>query len=142
MDDRRSRNGTDKTPGSQPYLLHAQWHKVSTVLHEKDKESMALIVVYRYDLFYVPWAMNATVSDTADVGKKNGTADSLATTSTSTSQRPLNDESSNSSSWSKPWPYGPVRRITTSGSGSGVSGVGEMSNGVADYLYESETRVE
>lgn len=84
--------------------------------------------------------MNGTV----DVRKKNGTANFRGTKSNSTSPGTLNDKGSNNSSSSKPvpWPYGPVRRITTSGSGIGVSGVGDMSNGVADYLYESKPRNE
>lgn len=99
---------------------------------------MALIVVYRYDLFYVPWSMDGTVPDTSGAGDGNSTA-----ASNGTSPRPPNDVKRNDSdASSKPerWPYGPVRRITTSGSGAGVSRVGEISNGVADYLYESKPR--
>lgn len=143
---RRLQNGTT-SHSSQPYLLHAQWHKISTTA-EKNVESMALIVVYRYDVFYVPWSLkvSATVVD-SDGEKNNSTVDSR-TPNTTSSNLPFSTvaptdkydhgESNSSSSelpWN-PWPYGPVRRITTSG--STVSAVGTMSNGVADYLYESK----
>lgn len=84
----------------------------------------------------------------SDVGKINITADSRVN-NTNNSHTPsltsyVNDkddyEDNNSSSkllW-KTWPYGPVRRITTTGSSSIPSSIGVISNGVADYLYESK----
>lgn len=154
LDDRRHKNGTGTGGGvqQQPYFLHAQWHKISTTVGKKPPESMALIVVYRYDLYYVPWSSELTATTTvvqetvADIdGKRNVTANGRTvdddddddsgrereknTTTTTTAAPKL--------SW-EPWPHGVARRITTSGSGATVSNVGEVSNGVADYLYESE----
>lgn len=135
----------------QPHFLHAQWHSISAVT-EKNIRSMALIVVYRYDIFYVPWSLEvSTTMMDADVGKNNTTVDSR-TPNTNNSQTPStssyiddkedygDNNSSSKLSW-KPWSYGPVRRITTTGSGSIPSLVGIISNGVADYLYESKTRI-
>lgn len=146
----RYRNETNFTH-LQPHFLHAQWHSISTAT-EKNIRSMALIVVYRYDIFYVPWSLEAsTTTIDTDEGKNNTTIDSRMT-STNSSQTPsptsyIDDKedygdgnSSSKVSW-KPWPYGPVRRITTTGSGSIPSSVGVISNGVADYLYESKTRI-
>lgn len=149
LDDRRYRNGTTSTD-HQPYLLHAQWHKISTTT-EKSLESMALIVVYRYDIFYIPWSVKASeIVEYTDTGNNNDTTNSrtfnntkipspMPTSSNSTVNN--KDEDNNSSfklSW-EPWMYGSVRRITTSGSGATTSAVGVVSNGIADYLYESKT---
>lgn len=138
-------NGTT-SHSLQPYLLHAQWHKISTAV-DKNVESMALIVVYRYDVFYVPWSvkLSAMVNDSENE-KNNSTVDSR-TSNTTSSDLPSStvtpndkydhDENNSSSELSsKLWPYGPVRRITTSG--STISTVGTVSNGIADYLYESK----
>lgn len=134
----------------QPYLLHAQWHKISTTT-EKRVESMALIVVYRYDVFYIPWSMKlSTTTPGTNIGKTNVTVDSQTSNVTNSSLTPLsnpslndkyddgdnNNTSSNNMTW-KPWPHGPVRRITMSGAGTSVA-AGVVSNGVADYLYESK----
>ncbi|XP_025409060.1 uncharacterized protein LOC112682616 isoform X2 [Sipha flava] len=137
-------NGT--THSLQPYLLHAQWHKISTAA-DKNIESMALIVVYRYDVFYVPWSVKlSTIENDSDNEKKNSTVDSRISNTTSSdlpsstatpNDKYDHDENNSSSKLSStPWPYGPVRRITTSG--STVSAVGTVSNGIADYLYEME----
>lgn len=150
LDDHRYLNGTAPV-GPQPYLLHAQWHEISATAKGSGLESMALIVVYRYDMYYVPWSVNAPTSETlqdnatfvtADPRPANGTEASTPTSTPST----LNDsdhggdkDSSSKLVWT-PWPYGPVRRITTSGSGASVSTAGIVSNGVADYLYESEAK--
>lgn len=152
LDDRRYRNGSTFT-SHHPYLLHAQWHKISTTV-EKTVESMALIVVYRYDVYYIPWSVkeSETVMDT-DAGKNNVTTASRTSnaiknsspTPISSGDLPVDDQNKNDSSsteslsW-EPWAHGPIRRITTSGSGQTVSGVGVVSNGIADYLYESKTR--
>lgn len=149
LDDRYRNETTFTHP--QPHMLHAQWHSISTVT-EKNIESMALIVMYRYDIFYVPWSLevSTTMMDT-EVGKKNGTVESTtanansshAPSSASYNNNDKDDSGDNNStskpSW-KPWPHGPVRRITTTGSGSVPSSVGLISNGIADYLYESKTR--
>lgn len=151
LDDRRYRNGSTFA-GHHPYLLHAQWHKISTTV-EKNVESMALIVVYRYDVFYIPWSVkeSETVMDT-DAWKNNVTVASRTSNTTNnsspaptSSNLPVNDQNKNDSSSTKslswePWAHGPVRRITTSGSGQTIAGVGVVSNGIADYLYESKTR--
>ncbi|XP_025196099.1 uncharacterized protein LOC112595188 isoform X2 [Melanaphis sacchari] len=135
----------------QPYLQHAQWHKISTAT-EKSAESMALIVVYRYDVFYVPWSMKiSTTTPGTNIGKNNVTVDSQTLNVTNSSYTPTstpslsekyenvddNNTSSHNVTW-KPWPHGPVRRITTSGSGPSVTTAGVVSNGIADYLYETE----
>lgn len=152
LDDRRHRNGTTTTV-QQPYFLHAQWHEISTTV-EKKMATMALIVVYRYDVYYVPWSSKLTDTDKRNVTVVTRTADAAKTSRAPSSATPSaavddddDDENSNESennatvspklSW-EPWPHGLVRRITTSGSGASVSDVGEVSNGVADYLYESE----
>lgn len=146
----RYRNETTFTH-LQPHLLHAQWHSVSAVT-EKNIRSMALIVVYRYDIFYIPWPLEVStpIMDT-DVGKKNISTDGRMT-NTNNSQTPsptsyiddkedYSDGNSSSKLPGKLWPYGPVRRITTTGAGSIPSSVGIISNGVADYLYESKTLI-
>lgn len=135
----------------QPHLMHAQWHKISTTT-EKSAESMALIVVYRYDVFYVPWSMKiSTSTNGTNIGKNNVTMDSQTPNTTNSSSTPLstpslnekydNGDDNNTSPqniiW-KPWPHGAVRRITTSGSGGSVTAAGVVSNGIADYLYESK----
>lgn len=151
LDGRRYRNGSTFA-GYHPYLLHAQWHKISTTA-KKNVESMALIVVYRYDMFYIPWSVkeSETVMG-SDSGKNNVTITSRTSNATrnssptpTTTNSPVNDKNINNSSSAKllswePWTHGPVRRITTSGSGQTVSDVGVVSNGIADYLYESKTR--
>lgn len=152
-DYRNYQNGTTST-GLQPYFLHAQWHKISTAT-DKNLESMALIIVYRYDVYYVPWSVKILtgISDT-DIAKNNITIDSQSLNVTNSSNTPVStpsladkhdnggDNSDNKTSphkltW-KPWPHGPVRRITTSGSDTEVTIAGIVSNGVADYLYESK----
>lgn len=110
---------------------------------------MALIVVYRYDVFYVPWSMrNASagvaVADSSGDGRVNVTEENTKTPNVTKSPVSVDDANANANessthprlSW-EPWPHGPVRRITSSGSGS-ASAVGSVSNGVADYLYESK----
>jgi len=124
---------------SQPYLLHAQWHNISTEV-DKNVEPMALIAVYRYDVFYVPWTHAAPKTDTR-TEKKNVTAGYRESSDTVGSKMPPTvgaDGGANSTGRSpEPWLHGPVRRITTTGYGTSTS-VGAISNGVADYLYESE----
>lgn len=127
----------------QPQLLHAQWHKISGSTGG-NRASMSLIVVYEYDVFYIPWALMAS-TDT-DVTKNNVTANTTGTSNTTSSSIPSstitpkidNVEKDHNKTSNDPWPHGPVRRITTSGSSATVPAVGTVSNGVADYLYESK----
>lgn len=145
LDDNKHRNVTSFA-NSQPYLLHAQWHKISTAV-EKNIESMALIIVYRYDVFYVPWSLKGSVEVTDAVsGKNNITIDisgvfNHAVNSSKTPSYPGKDNVNSTSlnPLEKPWPHGPVRRITTSGYGLSGYAMGTVSNGVADYLYESKS---
>jgi len=155
LKDHRNYQNVTTSADPQPYLLHAQWHKISTMI-EKNVESMALVVVYRYDVFYVPWSLKiSTAFPGANVGKNNVTINSQTSNVTNSSYTPLptpslnekydkssNNRDNNTSpdklTW-KPWPHGPVRRITTTGSGAAVTATGVISNGVADYLYESKT---
>lgn len=145
LDDNKHRNGTNFAD-SQPYLLHAQWHKISTVV-EKNIESMALIIVYQYDVFYVPWSLIAsdvmtdTVSGKNNIAIDNSGMSNHAINSLKTPSFPGKDDVNSTSSklLEKPWPHGPVRRITTSGYGLSGYSMGTVSNGVADYLYESKS---
>lgn len=155
LDDWRHRNGTAV---QQPYILHAQWHKISAMADEKP-ESIALIVVYRYDVYYVPWSSKPAVANSFDTDKRNVTTDTRTvdmvkiprTPSTTTppavddddnndgngKEQTYNETTSAKLSW-EPWPHSVVRRITTTGSDASVSNVGEVINGVTDYLYESK----
>lgn len=148
LDDHHRRNESNSTD-LQPYLLHAQWHKISSTTGD-GVESMAIIAVYRYDVFYVPWSLqlSETVTDTS-TGKNNVTTSPRTANTTNpqtlssapTESDKHNDDELDFSSteplW-EPWLHGPIRRITTSGSGTSASAVGVVSNGVADYLYESK----
>lgn len=152
LEDHRNYQNVTTSADLQPYFLHAQWHKISTAT-EENVEPMALIVVYRYDVYYVPWSMKLTPTPGTNIGKNNVTVDlqtSNVTNSLNTnlSNPSLNDKQVNGGdsndtntsqklTWA-PWPYGPVRRITTSGFGSSGTAAGVVSNGVADYLYEME----
>lgn len=152
LEDHRNYQNVTTSADLQPYFLHAQWHKISTAT-EENVEPMALIVVYRYDVYYVPWSMKLTPTPGTNIGKNNVTVDlqtSNVTNSLNTnlSNPSLNDKQVNGGdsndtntsqklTWA-PWPYGPVRRITTSGFGSSGTAAGVVSNGVADYLYESK----
>lgn len=149
LDSHRYQNGTTSA-NTQPYLLHAQWHKISTSL-DKNVESMALIFVYRYDVFYVPWLlkkMSSSIVAAFDAEKNNATSPmfnstephkiQLSSAQSSLSYNDRNDSSSNEP-LRGPWEHGVVRRITTSGFGeTSTAAVGTVSNGVADYLYESK----
>jgi len=149
LDDRRHRNGTNTATVQQPYLLHAQWHEISTTV-EKKTVSIALIVVHRYDVYYVPWSSklagnqdkrNVTAvirtAETAKISRAPSTVTPSAVDDENGRGPHKNATVSPGLSW-EPWPHGLVRRITASGSGASASDVGVVSNGVADYLYESE----
>jgi len=149
LEDHRNHRNVTNSVDLQPYFLHAQWHKFSTA-NEKNVDSMALIVVYRYDVYYVPWSLELTATPGINIGKNNVTIDSQTSNVTNSSSAhlstsSLNDKQNNGGdnstsdklTWN-PWPYGPVRRITTSGSGGSGTAAGIVSNGVADYLYESK----
>lgn len=150
LDSHRYRNVTTSA-SVQPYLLHAQWHKISTSL-DKNVESMALIFVYRYDVFYVPWLQQKMSSSStvpaSDIGKSNvtsptsnGTKPHIPLPSSNQSYVVDHNNSSLNVSLRGPWEHGQVRRITTTGFGEGsTASVGTVSNGVADYLYESKTK--
>lgn len=143
LDDRQIRNGTFSV-GLQPHLLHAQWHRISGSAAERNVASMSLIIVYKYDVFYLPWSLMVHTATDNVVVKSNVTTDSQMSNTTgsspSTAIPSLIDDGEkieNASSLKlNPWPHGPVRRITTSGSSAGT-----VSNGIADYLYESKTRL-
>lgn len=149
LEDHRNHRNVTTSADLQPYFLHAQWHKFSTAT-EKNVESMALIVVYRYDVYYVPWSLELTAISGTNILKNNVTIDSQTSNVTNSLYTPLSTPSlndkqdngrdnntSNRLTWN-PWPYGPVRQITTSGSGGSGTAAGIVSNGVADYLYESK----
>jgi len=149
LEDHRNYRNVSFSADLQPYFLHAQWHKISTAT-ENNFESMALIIVYRYDVYYVPWSLNLTATPGFNTEKNNITIDSQTSNVTNSSYTThstpsLNDKQFNVSDnntfhklvWD-PWPYGPVRRITTSGFSASGTTAGIVSNGVADYLYESK----
>lgn len=149
LEDHRNYLNINTSADIQPYFLHAQWHKISTAT-EKNFESMALIIVYRFDVYYVPWSLNLTATPGIKTEKNNITIDSQTSNVTNSSYttrstpslnvKQFNISDNNTShklAWN-PWPYGPIRRITTSGFGASGTASGIVSNGVADYLYESK----
>jgi len=98
----------------------------------------------------VPWSLALKATPGTNIGKNNVTIDSQTSNVTNSSFTTFStptlkdkkviggdNNTSHKLTWN-PWPYGPVRRITTSGSGGLGTAAGIVSNGVADYLYESK----